>query len=181
MLERRKTSLVRHLWAVGDPVAEINVRLSLAPALLDKPENTPGSEAALGLLWIVEAVDCRDAVIEEIDQRGSDEATGSVAELRDGAPYRGIFEHPAVIAIRHRRHIAVAVARTLVSREQPELLGRRARRKQAAGDVEIGVADAPGGSSMAEVVDTDAHRHAGGTTAAGRPVGKAMAAAEPGA
>src|SRR5215472_14378865 len=129
MLERRKTSLVRHLWAVGDPVAEINVRLSLAPALLDKPENTPGSEAALGLLWIVETVDCRDAVIEEIDQRGCDEAAGSVAELRDGAPHRRIFKHSAVIAIGHRRHVAVAVARTLIGREQAELLGRGARRE----------------------------------------------------
>src|SRR5215470_8592861 len=110
MLERRKSRLVRHLWAVGDPVAEIDVRLSLAPALLDKPENTPGPEAALGLLRIVEAVDRRHAVIEKIDQRGCDKAAGSVAELRDGAPHRGIFEHPAVIAIGHRRHIAVAVA-----------------------------------------------------------------------
>src|SRR6516164_6762657 len=181
LLERGKSSFVRHLLAVGDPIAEIDVRLSLPPALLDKPENTPGSEAALGLLRIVKAVNRRDAVIEEIDQRGCDEVTGSVAEFRDGAPHRRIFKHPAVIAIGHRRHIAVAVARTLILREQAELLGRSASRKQATRDAEIGVADAPSGAGMAEVVDGDAHRHAGGTTAAGRPVGKAMAAAEPGA
>src|SRR6185437_16774537 len=45
-LERRKTGLVRHLRALGDPITEIDKRLPLALALLDEPEDAPDPEAA---------------------------------------------------------------------------------------------------------------------------------------
>src|SRR6185437_8717522 len=102
------------------------------------------------------------------------------AKFGDRGSHRGILDHSPIITIGHRRHVTVAVPRTLIGREQPELLGGGARGEQAAGEVAVGVADATTGSSMAEAVDRDPHRYAGGAAPARRPIGKTVAAAKAG-
>jgi hypothetical protein len=152
----------------------------MAPTLLDEPQDAPGAEAASRPLRIVEAVDGRDPVIQQVDQRCCDELSGYIAKLGDPRPYRRVLDHPPVVPIAPRCHVAVAVAGLLIGREQPKLLRRGTRGQQAAGEIAIGVANAPGRAGMSEAVDGDPHRHARGAAATGRPVGKAVAAAEPG-
>ena len=131
-------------------------------------------------MGIVKAVDGRNPVIEQIDQCRRDQALATVTKLRDRGSHRGVLDHRPVIAIAHQRHIAVAVARALIDREQPELLDRGAGADEFAAQVLIGVADAPGGPGMGKALDGDPHRDAGAAAAARGPVGEAVAAPKPG-
>src|SRR6267378_3861747 len=97
-----------------------------APTLLDEPQHAPDAEAALRLARIIRAIDCRYPVIEEVDQCRRDERSASVAKLGNRGPHRSVLDHRAVIAVAHQCHVAVAMARALIGREQPELLGRSA-------------------------------------------------------
>src|SRR5215471_498279 len=70
--------------------------------------------------------------------------------------------------------------RPLICGKQPKLLGGCAECDDPAGDVAVCVPDPSCRAGMSEAVDGNPHRHAGGTAAARRPVGKAMATAKPG-
>src|SRR5262249_12460300 len=154
---------------------------SLTPALLDEPEDAPGSETAFGLLRIIKGVDRGQPVIEHIDQRSGDELSAVVAKFGDRGLYGGILDHPPIVAIVHRYHVAIAVSRALVGGEHRELLYRSAGSQQATGNVTVGIADAPRRAGMAEAIDRDPDRDAGGAAATSRPVGKTVTASEPGA
>src|SRR5208337_1489912 len=180
-LQRREAVLVGHLRALGDPIAEVDERPPAVPAFFAEPENAPGPEAAFRLIRRIKAVGGRDAVVEEVDQRRCDETSIAVTELQDFGAHRSVFDHSAVIAPAHRCHVAVDVARALIGRKQPELFNSGAGRNEAAAKIAIYVADAPRRAGMAEAVDGDPHRNAGSATAAGRAVGEAVAAPEPGA
>src|ERR1700730_2567835 len=80
----------------------------------------------------------------------------------------------------HQRHVAAAMARALIGREQAELLGGGAGADEPGAQILIDVADAPGRPGMSKALDRDPHRHAGGAAAAHRPIGEAVAAPKPG-
>src|SRR5439155_1615786 len=180
-LQGRETRLVGHLRALFDPVAEIDIRQALPAAFLDEPENAPGAEALLAAARIVKGVNGREAVIEPVDQRHGGKRAFGIAEFGDRGPYRAVLDHAAVIGIGHRRHVAVAVARVLVGGKQLELLGRCAPGHEPRAQPAVNIAHPAGRTGIGEFLDGDPHRHASGALAAGRAVGKAVAAAESGA
>src|SRR6266568_436572 len=76
----REARLVGHFRALGDPIAEIDVRQADAAAFLDQPQDAPGAEAAAAARRVVEAVDGGKAVIQAIDQRHRRQPALGVAE-----------------------------------------------------------------------------------------------------
>src|SRR5690606_32486758 len=79
--ERRKASLVVHRVAALDPVAEIDRGEPLHPGGVDQPQDDVGSEAALRLARLEEAVDGRETVDHPVRQTGADERTSRIAKL----------------------------------------------------------------------------------------------------
>src|SRR4051812_27393415 len=68
-LDRLELRLVRHLRALADPVAQVQVRQAKAPALLDLPHHVIGAEARAAPVGLVEGVDRRQAIGQEVDDR----------------------------------------------------------------------------------------------------------------
>src|SRR5260370_21544798 len=56
-LDRLEVGLVGHLRALADPVAEVEVRQAVAPALLDLPEHVIGSQARAAPAALVARLD----------------------------------------------------------------------------------------------------------------------------
>src|SRR5262245_20145466 len=74
-LLRQEPRLVGHFRRAMDPIAEIDVRQPHLPRLLDMIENHEGAEAAPDLPRIVEAVDHRQAIAENVGQRRCNQGT----------------------------------------------------------------------------------------------------------
>src|SRR4051794_8512570 len=65
--DRTEARLVRHLAAVADPVAEVEIRQAEAPALLDLPEDVIGAEARARDGGVIERVHRRQPVAQMVD------------------------------------------------------------------------------------------------------------------
>src|SRR6185437_3393590 len=89
-----------------------------------------------------------------------------------------VLDHRAVIAIGHRRHLAVVVARMLIAGEDAELLDARFRFSDPHRHVGVARGDAAQRASRHEVGCDDPHRHAGIAAGASGAIGEMMRAAE---
>src|ERR1700730_7111203 len=72
-LEGAEARLVRHLLALGDPVAEIDVGQARGARIVDQPEHHEGAEAAPHQGRLEEAVDRGIAIVDDVDEAAAEQ------------------------------------------------------------------------------------------------------------
>ncbi len=90
-----------------------------------------------------------------------------------------VLDHQRIVEHRHLGHAAVGVARVDIIAEQRILLRARRRRHARGDEIAIDAGDALERAPRHELIDQDAHRHAGRAGIAIGHVGDVLAAPEP--
>jgi hypothetical protein len=121
------------------------------------------AEAAVGIVGIVERVDHRQAIGEDVGQcRGDQRAFAAAGEARVGTAeavldHHGvdvrIADHHRVVEDRHVGHAALGMALVEIAAEEGILVCRRARRGRRADQVAVPPGDAPEALGDLEGID----------------------------
>eukprot|EP01039_Chlorochromonas_danica_P016777 gene16777-19895_t len=128
--ERRVLGLVGHLGAARDPVPEIDIRRAERSGLINVVQDDVGAEALRRKIGIVEAVDERQAIIEQVNENAGNEfartlVVGASPVFDEVSADRCVLDHRHKIGPGHFRHPAVRVPCVEIATKQFELLGRR--------------------------------------------------------
>ena len=108
--ERAKARLVVHLVATVDPVAEIEVGQRPGAGLVHKAQDHVAARTVLDAARLVEGIDRREPVGDDIEHAYAVKAPLGCAELGKARVYGAFLDEVGVTVAPHPRHGAVGVA-----------------------------------------------------------------------
>jgi NADP-dependent 3-hydroxy acid dehydrogenase YdfG len=152
--------------AARDPVAQVDVGQLGQGGLDHVVEDDEGAQAAARRGRVVEAVDQRQAVGEDVDQHAGDQVAGA-AVLRGQAVFddvgadRRVLDHGHIVGPGHVGHAALGVAGQQVATQQLELLHRRLALDEVALEILVAGQHPALGAREDIVGHRQAGRHAG--------------------
>ena len=123
-MQRLEFFLVGHFAAAAYPIAQIDEGQARQFRLADRIEDHVGAQAAARRLRIVEAVDHRHTVAQNIGEHSRPQIALGVAVFGDMGALGAILDHHHVFAEGHSRHIAIMMTAVEITIEQFILLQR---------------------------------------------------------
>ena len=158
-----------------------SIRRGLAQVVKDGE----AAEAAALQLGVEEAVDHRQAVMQQVGQADADQTAGAVVLAGQavfdqmGADGR-VLDHRHIVQPAHVGHAAAGMAGAQIAAQKVELLHRRLGLDQIARQIGVARQDAAARAREFEIRHRNPHRDAGDAGLASRAIGDVLAAAEPG-
>src|SRR3954468_8514606 len=171
--------LVRHLRALADPVAEIEIGQAEALALLDLPEHVVGAEARAPAVGLVERIDRREAVGQVIDDRYHHQLA-CLAEFDEARIDAALQQEVGVLVAAIVVHAAAGMALGLVAQIERVVLEPELERLHMRGERRMRLPRAALRAVGLELAHRNAHRHARAAGVAMRAVREDAAAAKAG-
>ena len=178
-----EVDLVIHLGRAPHPIAQVDIGHARQARLGQVIEDHEPPQAAAGLLRVIEGIDHRQAVREQVHQGAGHQlprppVLGPPAILDQVAADRRVLDHGDEVGPDHVGHAAVRVPGPQVAAQQVELLEGGLGLHQPALQVGIAVQGLAVRAPGHMVRHRDPHRDTGRAGLAGRPVGNVLRAPE---